>query len=121
MGSFHMYNSDLSDFLLVVFPHTQKYAAKSIALEEAVKLIQIAERARQGRLRALFMKQIFLQECRAKEMKLLGHRLLDTKLAALQIQKVRTQGRGIGAGNGASGWVGGGGGQATCFSLGAEL
>lgn len=65
-----------------------KYAAKSIALEEAVKLIQIAERARQGRLRALFMKQIFLQECRAKEMKLLGHRLLDTKLAALQIQKV---------------------------------
>uniref|UniRef100_A0A8C6I316 IQ motif containing with AAA domain 1 n=1 Tax=Mus spicilegus TaxID=10103 RepID=A0A8C6I316_MUSSI len=65
-----------------------KYAAKSIALEEAVKLIQIAERARQGRLRALFMKQIFLQECRAKEMKLLGQRLLDTKLAALQIQKV---------------------------------
>ncbi|XP_021021555.1 dynein regulatory complex protein 11 [Mus caroli] len=65
-----------------------KYAAKSIALEEAVKLIQIAERARQGRLRALFMKQIFLQECRAKEMKLLGQRLLDTRLAALQIQKV---------------------------------
>ncbi|XP_029394861.1 dynein regulatory complex protein 11 isoform X2 [Mus pahari] len=65
-----------------------KYAVKIIALEEAVKLIQIAERARQGRLRALFMKQIFLQECRAKEMKLLGQRLLDTRLAALQIQKV---------------------------------
>ncbi|XP_051046727.1 dynein regulatory complex protein 11 isoform X1 [Phodopus roborovskii] len=65
-----------------------KYTVKSIALEEAVKLIQIAERARQGRLRALFMKQIFLQECRAKEIKLLGQRLADTSLAALQIQKV---------------------------------
>lgn len=65
-----------------------KYAVKSIALEEAVKMIQIAERARQGRLRAMFMKQIFLQECRAREMKLLGHKLSDTTLAALQIQKV---------------------------------
>lgn len=65
-----------------------KYAVKSIALEEAIKMIQIAERARQGRLRAMFMKQIFLQECRAKEMKLLGHKLSDTTLAALQIQKV---------------------------------
>uniref|UniRef100_A0A8C2N696 IQ motif containing with AAA domain 1 n=1 Tax=Cricetulus griseus TaxID=10029 RepID=A0A8C2N696_CRIGR len=65
-----------------------KYAVKSIALEEAIKMIQIAERARQGRLRALFMKQIFLQECRAKEIKLLGQRLADTGMAALQIQKV---------------------------------
>lgn len=59
-------------------------------MEEAVKMIQIAERARQGRLRAMFMKQIFLQECRAKEIKLLGQKLADTSLAALQIQKVRT-------------------------------
>lgn len=58
-------------------------------------MIQIAERARQGRLRALFMKQIFLQECRAREMKLLGQRLSDTGLAALQIQKVRTWGMGL--------------------------
>ncbi|XP_052606417.1 dynein regulatory complex protein 11 isoform X2 [Peromyscus californicus insignis] len=65
-----------------------KFAVKSLALEEAVKMIQIAERARQGRLRAMFMKQIFLQECRAKEIKLLGQRLADTSLAALQIQKV---------------------------------
>lgn len=70
----------------------QKYAVKSIALEEAIKMIQIAERARQGRLRALFMKQIFLQECRAKEIKLLGQRLADTGMAALQIQKVLTCG-----------------------------
>ncbi|XP_015862606.1 dynein regulatory complex protein 11 [Peromyscus maniculatus bairdii] len=65
-----------------------KFAVKSLALEEAVKMIQIAERARQGRLRAMFMKQIFLQECRAKEIKLLGQKLADTSLAALQIQKV---------------------------------
>ncbi|XP_075807434.1 dynein regulatory complex protein 11 [Microtus pennsylvanicus] len=65
-----------------------KYTVKSLAFEEAIKLIQIAERARQGRLRAMFMRQIFLQECRAKEIKLLGHRLADTGLAALQIQKV---------------------------------
>lgn len=58
-------------------------------------MIQIAERARQGRLRAMFMKQIFLQECRAREMKLLGHKLSDTTLAALQIQKVRTRGWGF--------------------------
>ncbi|XP_045414661.1 dynein regulatory complex protein 11 isoform X2 [Lemur catta] len=43
-----------------------KYSVKSIPIEEAVKWIQIAERARQGRLRALFMKQIYLQEYRAK-------------------------------------------------------
>lgn len=66
----------------------QKYTVKSLAFEEAIKLIQIAERARQGRLRAMFMRQIFLQECRAKEIKLLGHRLADTSQAALQIQKV---------------------------------
>ncbi|CAO2625404.1 Dynein regulatory complex protein 11 [Lemmus lemmus] len=65
-----------------------KYTVKSLAFEEAIKLIQIAERARQGRLRAMFMRQIFLQECRAKEIKLLGHRLADTGMAALQIQKV---------------------------------
>ncbi|XP_036029377.1 dynein regulatory complex protein 11 [Onychomys torridus] len=65
-----------------------KFAVKSLALEEAIKMIQIAERARQGRLRAMFMKQIFLQECRAKEIKLLGQKLADTSLAALQIQKV---------------------------------
>ncbi|XP_021499677.1 dynein regulatory complex protein 11 [Meriones unguiculatus] len=65
-----------------------KFAAKAIPLEEAVKLIQVAERARQGRLRAMFMKQIYLQECRAKEIKLLGRKAADTGVAALQIQKV---------------------------------
>ena len=62
---------------------------KSIPLEEAVKLIQISERARQGRLRAMFMKQIFLREHRAKQAKTLGEKVADVGAAALQIQKVR--------------------------------
>uniref|UniRef100_A0A8C5VTI9 IQ motif containing with AAA domain 1 n=1 Tax=Microcebus murinus TaxID=30608 RepID=A0A8C5VTI9_MICMU len=65
-----------------------KYSAKSMPIEEAVKLIQIAERARQGRLRALFMKQIYLQEYRAKLSKALGEKVTDTKAAALCIQKI---------------------------------
>ncbi|XP_034862688.1 dynein regulatory complex protein 11 isoform X2 [Mirounga leonina] len=66
----------------------KKYTVKGIPLEEAVKLIQIAERARQGRLRAMFMKQIFLQEYRAKQAKILGEKVADVGAAALQIQKV---------------------------------
>uniref|UniRef100_A0A8C2VD40 IQ motif containing with AAA domain 1 n=1 Tax=Chinchilla lanigera TaxID=34839 RepID=A0A8C2VD40_CHILA len=65
-----------------------KITAKPIPLEEAVKLIQIAERARQGRLRALFMKQIYLQEYRAKQARLLGEQVADAGAAALRIQKV---------------------------------
>ena len=66
----------------------QKYPVKPIPLEEAVKLIQVAERARQGRLRAMFMKQIYLQEYRAKQARLLGERVADVGTAALCIQKV---------------------------------
>ncbi|XP_058389259.1 dynein regulatory complex protein 11 [Diceros bicornis minor] len=65
-----------------------KYHIKGIPLEEAVKVIQIAERARQGRLRATFMKQIFLQEYRAKQARILGERIADVGAAALRIQKV---------------------------------
>lgn len=67
----------------------QKLSIKTISLEQAVKFIQIAERARQGRLRALFMKQIFLQEFRARQAKLLGEKVADVAAAALRIQKVR--------------------------------
>ncbi|XP_029081525.1 dynein regulatory complex protein 11 [Monodon monoceros] len=66
----------------------KKYPVKPIPLEEAVKLIQVAERARQGRLRAMFMKQIYLQEYRAKQARLLGERVADVGTAALCIQKV---------------------------------
>lgn len=66
----------------------QAFSTKVIPLEKAVKLIQIAERMRQGRLRAMFMKQIFLQEYRAKQLKLMGEKALDLGSAALRIQKV---------------------------------
>ncbi|XP_054114050.1 dynein regulatory complex protein 11 isoform X3 [Callithrix jacchus] len=65
-----------------------KYSVKSIPFDEAVKLIQIAERARQGRLRASFMKQIFLQEYRAKQSKTLDQKVMNRWAAALRIQKV---------------------------------
>ncbi|XP_036278035.1 dynein regulatory complex protein 11 [Pipistrellus kuhlii] len=65
-----------------------KSAVKTFSIEQAVKLIQIAERARQGRLRALFMKQIFLQEYRARQARLLGEKVADVAAAALRIQKV---------------------------------
>ncbi|XP_023577994.1 IQ and AAA domain-containing protein 1 isoform X2 [Octodon degus] len=64
-----------------------KTTVKPVPVEEAVKLIQIAERARQGRLRALFMKQIYLQEYRAKQARLLGEQVADAGAAALRIQK----------------------------------
>lgn len=70
----------------------QGFPVKPISLEEAVKLIQIAERARQGRLRAIFMKQIFLQEYRARQAKILSQKATDVGIAALRIQKVRVRG-----------------------------
>uniref|UniRef100_G1T2W9 IQ motif containing with AAA domain 1 n=1 Tax=Oryctolagus cuniculus TaxID=9986 RepID=G1T2W9_RABIT len=65
-----------------------RYVAKIIPVEEAAKFIQMAERARQGRLRALFMKEIYLQECRARQAKLLSEKAVDVGAAALCIQKV---------------------------------
>ncbi|XP_006866877.1 PREDICTED: IQ and AAA domain-containing protein 1 [Chrysochloris asiatica] len=67
---------------------SMKTVRKTITLDEAVKAIQIAERARQGRLRAMFMKEIYLQEYRAKQSKLLGDRIPNMAGAALCIQKV---------------------------------
>uniref|UniRef100_A0A8D2C102 AAA+ ATPase domain-containing protein n=3 Tax=Sus scrofa TaxID=9823 RepID=A0A8D2C102_PIG len=66
----------------------KKYPIKPMPLEEAVKVIQVSERARQGRLRAMFMKQIYLQDCRAKQARLSGEKFADMGAAALRIQKV---------------------------------
>ncbi|KAG8506502.1 Dynein regulatory complex protein 11 [Galemys pyrenaicus] len=71
---------------------SKRHSGKPLSLEEAVKLIQTAERARQGRLRAMFMKQIFLQEFRAKQARLLGDKVADLGAAALHIQKVQARG-----------------------------
>ncbi|XP_007939812.1 dynein regulatory complex protein 11 [Orycteropus afer afer] len=67
---------------------SMKPVVKAIPLDKAIKMIQMAERARQGRLRAMFMKQIYLQEYRVKQGKLLADRLPDVAAAALCIQKV---------------------------------
>ncbi|KAJ6665373.1 hypothetical protein lerEdw1_004422 [Lerista edwardsae] len=63
-----------------------KLFIKPMPLEEAVRVIQIAERARQGRLRATFMKQIYLEEKREKQSH--GKKGLDLETAAVHIQKV---------------------------------
>ncbi|XP_020830578.1 dynein regulatory complex protein 11 [Phascolarctos cinereus] len=65
-----------------------KLPLKIMSLEEAVKLIQISERARQGRLRAIFMKQIYHQDIREKQARLHGEKITDMGNAAVQIQKL---------------------------------
>ncbi|KAM4604502.1 dynein regulatory complex protein 11-like, partial [Discoglossus pictus] len=63
-------------------------AVKPLSLDEAVRMIQVSERARQGRLRAKFMKEIHLEEKRERLSKMQGERALDPEVAALCIQKV---------------------------------
>ncbi|NXE45648.1 DRC11 protein, partial [Casuarius casuarius] len=66
---------------------TQK-PVKSMAFEEAIKTIQVAERARQGRLRATFMKQIYLEEKKERQAKLQGRTGPNPDDAATCIQKI---------------------------------
>uniref|UniRef100_A0A670XMD7 IQ motif containing with AAA domain 1 n=1 Tax=Pseudonaja textilis TaxID=8673 RepID=A0A670XMD7_PSETE len=58
-------------------------------VKEAVRIIQVAERARQGRLRATFMKQIFLEEKRERLARLQGSKGPDVETAAMCIQRVK--------------------------------
>lgn len=57
--------------------------------EQAIKIIQIHERARQGRLRAKFMREIRQQEDREKQAQTQGAPTLDIDVAAMRIQKVK--------------------------------
>jgi len=59
-----------------------------MSLEEAIRLVQIHERARQGRLRAKFMKEIRRQEEIEREAAKRGAPTLDHDVAATRIQKV---------------------------------
>ncbi|CAG5126509.1 unnamed protein product [Candidula unifasciata] len=59
-----------------------------MTLEQAVKVIQIHERARQGRLRAKFMREIRQQEEREKLALMHGAPTIDPELAAMKIQKI---------------------------------
>jgi len=59
-----------------------------MSLEDAIRVIQIHERARQGRLRAKFMREIRQQEEREKRAALRGAPTLDPEVASVRIQKV---------------------------------
>lgn len=60
----------------------------TMTTEEAVRLIQVHERARQGRLRAKLMKEIRVQEERERQAQLRGAPKIDSNVAATLIQKV---------------------------------
>ncbi|CAK8678578.1 unnamed protein product [Clavelina lepadiformis] len=62
--------------------------AKKMSLDEAIRLVQIHERARQGRLRAKFMREIRLEEEREKLAAQRGAPTVDPDLAAVRIQKI---------------------------------
>lgn len=57
-------------------------------MEEAIRMIQIHERARQGRLRAKFMREIREQEIRERMAANRGAPTLDPDVAITRIQKV---------------------------------
>ncbi|NXI99295.1 DRC11 protein, partial [Psophia crepitans] len=77
----------LDQILLNTGLQTQK-PVKAMTFEEAVKVIQVAERARQGRCRAAFMKKIYLAEKRERQTKLQVQMGPTPDAAATCIQKV---------------------------------
>ncbi|KFV05284.1 IQ and AAA domain-containing protein 1, partial [Tauraco erythrolophus] len=87
LEALHQREKILDQILLDAGLQTQK-PVKVMTFEEAIKVIQVAERARQGRLRAAVMKRIYLEEKRKRQTKLqvqMGPSLDD---AATCIQKV---------------------------------
>ncbi|XP_041103382.1 dynein regulatory complex protein 11 isoform X2 [Polyodon spathula] len=60
---------------------------RPLSMEEAIKLIQVSERARQGRLRAKFMREIRRDEERQRRAKERGTVVADLDQAATRIQK----------------------------------
>ncbi|CAM9361889.1 unnamed protein product [Lampetra planeri] len=61
---------------------------KPMSLEEAVRIVQVTERARQGRLRAKFMQEIRMEEERERKAKERGAVTMDITVAAVIIQKM---------------------------------
>lgn len=59
-----------------------------MSLEDAIKMIEVHERARQGRLRAKFMREIRQQEEQERLTANRGAPTLDPDVAAIRIQKV---------------------------------
>ncbi|XP_035249034.1 dynein regulatory complex protein 11 [Anguilla anguilla] len=62
--------------------------ARALPIDEAVRLVQVSERARQGRLRASFMKEIRREEERYRQGRNCNGDTLDPNAAATLIQKV---------------------------------
>lgn len=60
-----------------------------MSFEDAIRLVQIHERARQGRLRAKFMREIRQQEERERMSANRGAPTLDPDVAATRIQRVK--------------------------------
>lgn len=80
---------------MLVFDHSflavlLKEPVEAMTFEEAIKVIQVAERARQGRCRAAYMKRIYLAEKRAKQPKVEIKTGLSPDDAATRIQKVKS-------------------------------
>ncbi|XP_066521555.1 dynein regulatory complex protein 11 isoform X2 [Hoplias malabaricus] len=61
---------------------------QTMSVERAIQLLQVSERARQGRLRASFMKEIWQEEQRKSRGENCSHADLDPHQAAILIQKV---------------------------------
>ncbi|XP_076860476.1 dynein regulatory complex protein 11 isoform X2 [Brachyhypopomus gauderio] len=61
---------------------------RTLSLEDAVKMIQVSERARQGRLRAQFMREIQRDEERQRRLKHRDVSAVSAEQAAVQIQKL---------------------------------
>ncbi|XP_072101434.1 dynein regulatory complex protein 11-like, partial [Mobula birostris] len=59
-----------------------------LTTDEAVRIIQVAERGRQGRLRAEFMKKIWEEQQRGKHRKMMAPISMESQEAATLIQKV---------------------------------
>uniref|UniRef100_A0A8C4TDS3 IQ motif containing with AAA domain 1 n=1 Tax=Erpetoichthys calabaricus TaxID=27687 RepID=A0A8C4TDS3_ERPCA len=69
-------------------PETKITMTKIMSLEEAIRVIQVSERARQGRLRAKFMKEIRQEEEKERKANVRWESSLDRDEAATRIQKV---------------------------------
>ena len=78
----------LGQILARMGPQEEKTEEVKMSPDEALRIIQVHERARQGRLRAKFMREIRLQEERERNAANRGAPTLDTELAAVRIQKV---------------------------------
>lgn len=80
----------LGQILAKMGPPEEKTEEIKMSPDEAIRIIQVHERARQGRLRAKFMREIRLQEERERNAANRGAPTLDTELASVRIQKVYT-------------------------------